>query len=395
MTNSKTYSRSRGVLTGEQIKDLKIIVLDNEDDYDKTCYDKASYNLRLGAHYYRPNINGDKESHSCELDENPHCPHREYALKNKIEDCNLNNRVLIIKPYTSVVISTFETLKLPPNVVGRFDLKIRWALQGLILQVGTQVAPGYEGRLFGLLHNLSKKEICIPMKFGILDAEFSFISAKVEPQKFDKTYSTLEGFLKSRPPIEGTLEAFLQDVESEKEQMIKWKGEVGNLKDSINGDLKDYKSEISRTLEGYKSTSINEFREFKTEINNTVQEYKTTAETIKNEIISARNTGRSITLGIAIAIITISFSIGIPLITTKLTFDKDDYPIQQLMNMDTKNKAMYNTMDSVIKVNKESMQLLIQSNQLANDSINSLIVRIELLERKLKEKTLKSSKNGK
>ncbi len=77
--------------------------------------------------------------------------------------------------------STYEKVKLPNNIAGRFDLRIQWALQGLILQVGTQIEPGYEGRLFGLLHNFSKKEICIPTTSRILTAEFYYTSKEAEP----------------------------------------------------------------------------------------------------------------------------------------------------------------------------------------------------------------------
>lgn len=331
-----------GVLTGKQIKELNIIVFDNPKDKDDDCFDNASYNLRLGEKYYKPNIHNAKTvGEVASTEEYPKCPYRKYKTDGEIEDCNSNNRVLIIKPYTSVVISTLERLNLPDNVVGRFDLKIRWALQGLILQVGTQIAPGYNGRLFGLLHNLSNKEICIPMKIGILDVEFSYTNESVTPQKYDDTYNSLEGFLKNRPPIVGTLEAFLQDIKKEKEEMIKIKGELEKDKE---------KSQTKKT----------QFW--------------------------------SIFAGIAATFIIACITIVVPIAITKITVDKDDYPFQKVYEMETKNQEVYNKIDSVIKVNQSTIEGLINKYNVANDSINSLNSEISRLK---KIEDLKKSKNGK
>lgn len=363
-----------GVLTGTQIEKLKIIVFDDKNDFDKTCYNKASYNLRLGAEYYKPSLNGGKTEIDPLCEENPHCPHRDYVLKNNLGNCNTNNKVLIIKPYTSVVISTLERLKLPPNVVGRFDLKIRWALQGLILQVGTQVAPGYNGRLFGLLHNLSKKEICIPMKIGIFDAEFSFTSNKVVPEKFDKTYETLQGFLESRPPIEGTLEAFLQDVRKEKEEIQKRNKESIEQKKDIDETIKEIKKELKTNQENIRK-----------EISDS-----------ENQMSSARMRNLTISISVFAAIVTLSLSVGIPLIITKFTVDKDDYPFLKVYEMETKNLDLYKKVDSIITVNQNTINDLFIKYNGAKDSIKNLNLEINSLKDVLTKQNddSKTSQNG-
>lgn len=341
--NNPIKNTPSGVLTGEEIKRFGIILVDDATDEDLSCYDKASYNLRLGAKYYKPvinneNINGEI---SC-VEEFPQCPNRQYLIDGKIGDCNDNNRVLVIKPYTSVVISTLEKLNLPNNVVGRFDLKIRWALQGLILQVGTQVAPGYKGRLFGLLHNLSKKEICIPMKIGILDIEFSYINENVTPHIYDDTYNTLEGFLQNRPPIVGTLEAFLDDIKKEKQVMQTMRLESQELKTELSTTLEKYKNELSQSREKIESMKFQ------------------------------RNT---YLLGIFITLLVLALTIVLPLVITKWTVDKDDYPFQKVYEMESENKQMYLKIDSLLKENRQT-----------SDSLILLVKRINEIEKKSRKR---------
>jgi Deoxycytidine deaminase len=337
--NNQIKALPSGVLTGEEIKGFGIIVLDDATEEDLLCYDKASYNLRLGAKYYKPVINNENNNGeiSC-TEEYPQCPNRKYLIDGKIGDCNDNNRVLVIKPYTSVVISTLEKLNLPNNVVGRFDLKIRWALQGLILQVGTQVAPGYTGRLFGLLHNLSNKDICIPMKIGILDIELSYTNRPVTPQIYDESYNTIEGFLKNRPPIVGTLEAFLEDIKKEKQVMQTMRIESQELKTELSTTLEKYKNELSQSREKIESMKFQ------------------------------RNT---YLLGIFITLLVLALTIVVPLVITKWTVDKDDYPFQKVYEMETENKQMYFKLDSLYKENKRT-----------NDSLIVLRKRVKSIEDK-------------
>ncbi|HPX75678.1 MAG TPA: hypothetical protein PLW77_03755 [Bacteroidales bacterium] len=304
------------VLTRHEIESLGIIVFDNKKDVDPECFDETSYNLRLGEEYYKPKVNQeDTNREYATVKEYPACPYKKGKLIG-VEDCNLNNRVLVIKPYTTVIISTLERLNLPNCVVGRFDLKIRWALQGLILQVGTQIAPGYKGRLFGLLHNLSNKDICIPMGLGILDVEFSYITKPVEPKIYDESYNTIEGFLKDRPPIVGTLEAFLEEIKKEKQEMTK-----------IGKELKEDRN-------NYQNKKIQFW---------------------------------SVFAGIVIAILIGIVTIVVPIAITKITVDKDDYPFQKVYEMETKNKEMYLKIDSLLNKNKQISDSLIILGRKIND----------------------------
>ena len=63
-----------------------------------------------------------------------------------------------IPPYSYAIVSALEHASLPPCVIGRFDLKVSFFFEGIILSNGPQVDPGYKGALFCMLYNGSGQE---------------------------------------------------------------------------------------------------------------------------------------------------------------------------------------------------------------------------------------------
>ncbi len=343
---TNTNQTKFGVLTKEEIINLGIIELDKGQKVDADCFSNASYDFRIGDEYYPPNeSNKDVKKTIAHLE----CPYKSEDYKIKVHKCSDDNNVLRIKPFTSIVFSTYEKVKMPINVVGRFDLMVKWALQGLILQVGTQIEPGYEGRLFGLLHNFSKKEICIPTSSRLLTAEFSYTSLDAPPikknGKEEESINHLEQFLSSYPVIDGTLENFLLKMKEIQEHMENTKSKVD---------------------EGYSKLLVE-------------NKHKLT-------IFSA----------IAIGIFTVAFAIGVPLILTKYVVDKDDYPFKKVYEMETQTQEMYNKMDSIISLQDKTIEILLQNNSDANDTIKFLRKKITGIENELKSTADKSKqlKNG-
>ncbi len=279
-----------GVLTKLEIQSLKIIELEEGKIKDETCFAPASYDFRLGDEYYVPKpitneINIDKNIENATGILN--CPYFNNGLNNQIKKCSDDNHVLRIKPFTSIVISTYEILNMPQNVVGRFDLRIKWALQGLVLQVGTQIEPGYHGRLFGLLHNFSKKEICIPTLSRVLTAEFSYTSQKTSPKTGFEPMVKLKDFLDKFPAIDGTLENYLEEIRN------------------LTKEIEENKTKIDKTF-SRKMTWVT---------------------------------------GIAVALITVAFSIGVPLIVTKFTVNKSDYPFRRVYEMENREEKLNKTIN--------------------------------------------------
>lgn len=68
---------------------------------------------------------------------------------------------LIVAPNSIVFVSSAETLNLPFYLVARFDLKLRFLHEGLLIGTGPQVDPGFRGRLSCPIHNISSEKICL------------------------------------------------------------------------------------------------------------------------------------------------------------------------------------------------------------------------------------------
>ncbi len=155
-----------GVLVEKEIRDLNLVRVHEASRQDERCYQPTSYDLRLGAEYVTPSLDGQLVIHRCD-----------------------GNGMVTIAPFATAIVSTYESVALPNNVVGRFNLRIQHALEGLIVQMGTQVEPQYEGPLIALLHNISDHPKTL--KFRDYDTrpftiEFSYTSqpaAAPDPRK--------------------------------------------------------------------------------------------------------------------------------------------------------------------------------------------------------------------
>lgn len=187
-------SHKSGVLTRDQIVHYSLIQdieSFSEDKNDKRLQ-HSSFDITLGRERL--------------------FPHKDDFPKEELGD------YFVIPPFTSVIISSEETLHLPNFISGRFDLKIKWALKGLILQVGTQIEPGYDGKLFGLLHNFSNRDVNIDLldinERRIITVEFCFTSKDTSPdKKKNDNISSLKQFLKGYGDIrKGSIRNFIESA---------------------------------------------------------------------------------------------------------------------------------------------------------------------------------------
>jgi len=79
---------------------------------------------------------------------------------------------LVIPPNSIVFVCSAETLNIPFYLVGRFNLKLRFLHEGLLVGVGPQVDPGFTGQLSCPLHNVSSEKICLTCGEGFAVIEF-------------------------------------------------------------------------------------------------------------------------------------------------------------------------------------------------------------------------------
>jgi len=104
------------------------------------------------------------------------------------------DNVLRIPPFDVAVIKTGETLNLPRFLIGRWNIRTRWAYKGLVWVGGPQVDPGYVGHLFCPIYNLSNKEFLL--RKGEPIAVFDF----VKTTSFDAESADKEKLLRYRRP---------------------------------------------------------------------------------------------------------------------------------------------------------------------------------------------------
>lgn len=175
-------SAPSGVLTGSEIRDLGIIA----ENFTESCLKPTSYDLRLGDEFKLPS----KHDGTTQL---------------------LNNSDLTIPKFSSVIVSTYEIVKIPGNVTGKFNLKIKMALRGLFVQMGTQVEPNYYGRLFALLQNVSDEDIVISPRSDqhkLFAIEFYYTSAVIPRDQSDfgqREFTRISDFVGKAGSFSGTI----------------------------------------------------------------------------------------------------------------------------------------------------------------------------------------------
>lgn len=95
----------------------------------------------------------------------------EYVLGGEPKELKEDGEIRI-PPFNVVVIKTVETINLPRFLIARWNVRVRWAYEGLLWVGGPQVDPGWVGHLFCPLYNLSDKEVVLRSKEPIALMDF-------------------------------------------------------------------------------------------------------------------------------------------------------------------------------------------------------------------------------
>lgn len=137
------------VLTREQLRPL----IDGQHikigDFEPRLLEPATYDMRLGNEVFLVSSRG--------------------AGTRDISE----NRILIIGASEFALVGTHETLELPNDIVGHFGLKSSLSRRGLYASVGTQIDPGFKGRLFVSVFNLTPAPIPLQYMDTFLSVEFA------------------------------------------------------------------------------------------------------------------------------------------------------------------------------------------------------------------------------
>src|SRR2546425_242019 len=87
----------------------------------------------------------------------------EYAVGgeiNPLSDESGKNEIKI-RPFEVAIIKTHETINMPRFLIGRWNIQVSRAYQGLIWVGGPQVDAGYVGHLFCPIYNLSDQDVSL------------------------------------------------------------------------------------------------------------------------------------------------------------------------------------------------------------------------------------------
>jgi deoxycytidine triphosphate deaminase len=96
----------------------------------------------------------------------------EFALGGEVRHLKKDGEIRI-PPFEIAVIKTGETVNLPRFLIARWNLRVRWAYEGLLWVGAAQVDPGWVGHLFCPIYNLSDKEVVL--RFGDPVALMDFV----------------------------------------------------------------------------------------------------------------------------------------------------------------------------------------------------------------------------
>jgi deoxycytidine triphosphate deaminase len=98
----------------------------------------------------------------------------EYAIDGKITslvDEPGKNRITI-PPFAVAIVKTHETVNMPRFLIGRWNIQVSRAYEGLVWVGGPQVDPGYVGYLFCPIYNLGDKPVELTMGKPIAVIDF-------------------------------------------------------------------------------------------------------------------------------------------------------------------------------------------------------------------------------
>jgi dCTP deaminase len=143
------------VLTDRQIKEyVKKDILKIENFSEKSVQ-PASYDMRIGDEVFT-------------------------STAREIINLTRNDGHFTIEPSAVALIGTYEYLEVPKNIVGRPGLRSSLTRQGLFASIGIQADPGFEGRFFINLLNLTSHSIPLDRLDPFLSIEFSELESDVD-----------------------------------------------------------------------------------------------------------------------------------------------------------------------------------------------------------------------
>lgn len=201
-------------------------------NFDKSSVQPASYDLRIGDLVYAPPD-----------------PDKPYNLA-------ANGGSYRLPPYGNAVLTTFEDLKLPADMLGRIGLKSGFARRGLFASTGPQIDPGFEGKLFISVFNLTAASQLLRYLETFLTIEFHSLEKRPERTyegPYQGKYTAGPEVMDALVRLEGLSLSQMQAQFTELQQHVKtWSALAGRF-DEFLSELKRHTQAIEELTQRRKN----------------------------------------------------------------------------------------------------------------------------------------------
>lgn len=211
------------ILVDRQIKDrvgkAKVV-----SPFEEACVQPASYDLRIGSLIYAP-------------------PTPDQAI-----DVSKNGGVYRLPPYGNAVLTTYEDLRLPGDMIGRIGLKSSLARRGIIASTGPQIDPGFEGKLFVSIFNVAAVSHVLEYQDTFLTIEFHTLDQLPERTyegPYQRKYSIGAEVLDALVRLEGMTLSQMQVQFTELQHHVKAWSQLAGRVDEFLDEMKNHTEAIA------------------------------------------------------------------------------------------------------------------------------------------------------
>lgn len=101
---------------------------------------------------------------------------------------------IVLEPHQVAVVSTYEALNIPRDVIARWSLRVTKIYEGLLWTGGPQVDPGWKGPLFCPIYNLAERNVVLRYREPMFTMDFlrtTGLSDKYKELKDTPEYSKI------------------------------------------------------------------------------------------------------------------------------------------------------------------------------------------------------------
>jgi deoxycytidine triphosphate deaminase len=163
----------------------------------------------------------------------------EFVLGGERKELGKDGEIRIL-PFNVVVIKTAETINLPRYLIARWNVRVKWAYEGLLWVGGPQVDPGWVGHLFCPLYNLSNKVVVL--RYGDPIALMDFVTTTPFKQGESVAYT--------RPPKRVLLEEYRAAelnsglYELAETKLATYQKQLGQTTERVEGRVNDIRERV-------------------------------------------------------------------------------------------------------------------------------------------------------